>query len=268
MGTKRLTMTDPHGTATTAFPGCRLNFLWIADIGDAVPILRLKKRTSFTSLSNETLSIITNTDALAIWVYLMSKPDNWIIRPEDIKKHFNLGSHRYQNAIKFLKDCNLYVIKPLQDSKTGKLDGCLVTLNETPLPLNLNADEPGLGFNRDSGEPRCGKSVPLVKTKESLVSIEKKVNGHFASFWEKFPNKKDKSSAIKAFAKLDPDEILLKQMLEAIDKQIEWRKTMKENGEWCEDWKYGQGWITGRRWEDEISVKAKTNVTNLDGYDL
>jgi len=75
----------------------------------------------------------------------------------------------------------------------------------------------------------------------------------FETFWAIFPNKKDKKKAFEAFRKLNPDDILLAKIVKAVKSQMEWRDQMKTLGEFAPGWKYGQGWINGKRWEDEMS---------------
>jgi len=167
-----------------------------------------------------------------------------------------------------LSDCGY--ICTYSDKESNKVYGHVVNFTkhqrvDKAKPSEIKELKINSGSIQDESKNDQGR---VLAGKEGNGRERKELDAFFDLFWAKFPNKKDKQASRKAFVKLRPDEILLKQMLEAIDKQIAWRKTMKENGEWCEDWKYGQGWITGRRWEDEISVKAKTNVTNLDGYDL
>ena len=57
-----------------------------------------------------------------------------------------------------------------------------------------------------------------------------------------------KADARKAFAKLNPDAALVKDMLRALD----WQKRLPE---WTKDGEqfipYPATWLNGRRWEDE-----------------
>lgn len=55
-----------------------------------MPIQRLKKFNNFTAIPNATVTAIGQSDALAIWVYLMTKPDDWVIRRADIPAVFKI----------------------------------------------------------------------------------------------------------------------------------------------------------------------------------
>jgi hypothetical protein len=67
----------------------------------------------------------------------------------------------------------------------------------------------------------------------------------FEEFWEAYPRKEAKQDAVKAWDKLGPSAVLLKQMLEAIAQQKGWRK-------WREGYISNPAtWLNGRRWEDQ-----------------
>ena len=68
---------------------------------------------------------ITNPDALAIWIYLVTKPTNWIVRKTEIMQHFGISRYRYADAMKLLKDMKLVTIAHVQDEQ-GKMTGTLI----------------------------------------------------------------------------------------------------------------------------------------------
>lgn len=68
---------------------------------------------------------ITNPDALAIWIYLVTKPTNWIVRKTEIMEHFGISRYRYADAMKLLKDMKLVTIAHVQDEQ-GKMIGTVI----------------------------------------------------------------------------------------------------------------------------------------------
>jgi len=69
---------------------------------------KLKKhKGSWDSVHRPTAHGIDNLDQLAIWIYLVLRPDDWTVRPADIQQHFGIGRDRYQNAINGLKQRGL-----------------------------------------------------------------------------------------------------------------------------------------------------------------
>lgn len=50
-------------------------------------------------------------DALAVWTYFQSLPDDWNIKEKHIREHFKLSRERWLKAMKELKDANLYRVE-------------------------------------------------------------------------------------------------------------------------------------------------------------
>jgi len=68
----------------------------------------------------------------------------------------------------------------------------------------------------------------------------------FKVFWEAFNNKQGKSDAVKAWAKLSEDE-----MDKAIAAAGPYHERIKKKPDSVQ--KFAQGWLNGKRWEDEVS---------------
>ena len=68
-------------------------------------------------LSREVVQSIDNPDALAIWCYLQSKPQNWIVLEDQVRYKFNMGRSKYLKAMKCLRDAGLYKVIRLKDDQ-------------------------------------------------------------------------------------------------------------------------------------------------------
>lgn len=75
----------------------------------------------------------------------------------------------------------------------------------------------------------------------------------FDQFWERYPKKKDKTRAIKAWNRIHPDIELLKTILLAVDRQKHMPEWQKENGQYIP---LPSTWLNGSRWEDELQDTA------------
>jgi len=53
-------------------------------IEKATPTILRKTDIDYDIIPRKTINSITNPDALAIWVYLISRPPNWTVRKTDI----------------------------------------------------------------------------------------------------------------------------------------------------------------------------------------
>ena len=93
--------------------------------------------------------------------------------------------------------------------------------------------------------------------KDSVVKDSKSTAGvhpMFDAFWQAYPKKVGKADALKAFAKLKPDNELMQTILAAI---AQWSKT----DQWSKDNRQyvpmPATYIRGRRWEDELPKDNK-----------
>lgn len=101
------------------------------------------------------------------------------------------------------------------------------------------------------------KDVDEDVDKEPPIAPRKKrgnvgASGYFETFWNSYPKKKAKPDAIKAFAKLKPDQALLYAIIRAIDKARESEDWQRENGRYIP---HPATWLNGQRWTDEIEVQ-------------
>ena len=105
-----------------------------------------------------------------------------------------------------------------------------------------------------SGSTKESRSNGEVKTKESQSTTIKpnpkpiKDLSKFDAFWNAYPRKVSKASALKSWQKLNPDSSLQGQILKALEWQSLQPDWQKDNGKFIP---YASKWLNGRRWEDE-----------------
>jgi hypothetical protein len=85
---------------------------------------------------------------------------------------------------------------------------------------------------------------------------------HFEKFWLLYPEKKSRERALEAFKHINPDEHLLRTLLQALDQQIKARRAKEVAGEWVPPWKYPANWLAQKCWEDEIKIEVKQENRN------
>lgn len=66
-----------------------------------------KEDSGVSILVNSTIQLIKDGNALAIYCYLLTKPDNWKINPRELMHHFNWGKDRVYGSLNKLIDLNL-----------------------------------------------------------------------------------------------------------------------------------------------------------------
>jgi len=100
-------------------------------VAKTTPTLLKKAGRAYTVLPTDTIKKIKTGDALAIWAYLQSKPQDWIIRKADIMTRLEMGRIRYQDAMRHLRDVGLVVAEAI-NGKGGKLSGRILICFDSP----------------------------------------------------------------------------------------------------------------------------------------
>jgi len=123
-----------------------------------MPIQRLKRHSSsFTTFCNKIFYSIESPEAKLIWVYLLTKPDDWIINEKSIKNELDIGRGRYQKGMRELKKLNLLGDIYIQNT-SGKFIGHNIILYE----------EPHIQETSHTETRQRGETADILKTKEEL----------------------------------------------------------------------------------------------------
>ena len=123
---------------------------------------------SYTTIQNEVLDLIQDELALSIFIYMQSKPENWIPRMTDLMKRWGRGRDRTQKAINHLKALGLWHVKTVHDEKGHFQEKKVVVL------YRAKAAETK-GSNRSPEKPSDGKSGDIV-IKDCLLTTTKLVD--------------------------------------------------------------------------------------------
>nr|DAV97600.1 MAG TPA: putative replisome organizer protein [Caudoviricetes sp.] len=73
----------------------------------------------------------------------------------------------------------------------------------------------------------------------------------FDQFWDVYPKKSAKKDAFDAWKRVDPDEVLVKRILEAVKQQKLWPQYSGENARYFPS---PSKWLNGGCWDDEPST--------------
>lgn len=99
--------------------------------------------------------------------------------------------------------------------------------------------------------------TPLIKEDHYIYLLKQ-----FEHFWQMYPEKKSRERTFEIFQQINPDEHLLKIILQALDQQIKARKAKESHGEWVPAWKFPMNWLSQRCWEDEVNINFKQEKRN------
>ncbi|MCL5272446.1 MAG: hypothetical protein M1486_03925 [Gammaproteobacteria bacterium] len=100
-------------------------------------------------------------------------------------------------------------------------------------------------------------AIPLKEDNYIYLLLQR-----FNHFWLMYPEKKSRERAFEVFQQINPDESLLRTMLQALESQIKDRKAKEAHGEWVPAWKYPTTWLTQKCWEDEVKIELTQEKRN------
>lgn len=128
-----------------------------------MPIIRSSRPTSdFTVMRNQVINDRNlSFEALGLLNYLLSKPDDWIVRFNDISARGGCGAEKTRRIIKECMDAGYMKIDNVR-GESGKMLGTTYSVYDQPQSfMTKNA--------RDTGFPSLGKAEPILRT-ESVAN--------------------------------------------------------------------------------------------------
>jgi len=95
-----------------------------------------------------------------------------------------------------------------------------------------------------------------AKSRPRSPFTNKRQEQFFDEFWERYPKKRSKGRAERAWVKIKPDEQLFKAILDGLERaktSVEW---LKDDGQYIP---YPSSWLNAKGWEDEYKTTAEVN---------
>lgn len=158
-----------------------------------------------------------------------------------------------RTTLKNLENCGFLANQP---TKTGRL----ITIANWG--FYQSQDEQSAKQTAKTGQ-RPGKDPAPIKNDKNDKNIY--LPDLFTQFWKAYPVKSSKQTALKAFNKIAPTPELFSQIMEAVENQQKASAQKKEKGEFTPDSPYAAKWLSGKRWEDDISREPTQTSTEGDG---
>lgn len=236
-----------------------------------------KDESGFTILPNHVLQNLKDMQALGLWAYLASKPQDWRFYKQELQKHFNVGRDRLEKTLKILKECGLISISCLR-AENGQFQCVQLHVhNGSNFKETCNAYEEETLKNNylcESVQPFTEKPLtdnhaPVndhykerITKKENTKKITtsysatkpvaQKNDEAFENFWEMYPVKKNKVRAKKIW-----DREKLQEIAPLICQDVCMRR--EKDAQW-EDKQYiphASTYLLNALWEDEITYKLQ-----------
>ncbi len=111
-------------------------------------------------------------------------------------------------------------------------------------------------------------NIPPISPKGEKPAIKPKTDSFsesFQDFWKAYPKKVSKANALKAWNKLKPNDITVREILSALEQQKQSAQWQKDNGRFIP---YPAKWLNEKRWEDEQAEKSESTEKSEHSYNL
>jgi hypothetical protein len=229
----------------------------------SVQKLRIKKGFSYTSVSNKVIQNLKNYEALGLYAYLLSLPEDWIFYKKQLAEHSGIGREKINTLLKILNAHNLieYAQVRNQSGRFAQLDlhvkdGTEFKINNlqdcAPLTEKPSTDN-RLPVNSTYIENNNKVNINTNKTSKRLCASDDALKS-FDQFWNIYPRKKDKQRALKIWIDTnchEKAEIIIKQLGMQILNDSQW-KTIQYIP-------HPTTYLRNARWEDEITLERMSD---------
>lgn len=245
----------------------------------AETIIKLKRREGFTVLPNALLrDSRLSLKTKGLLCVMLSLPEDWSYTVGGLSKVCGAGRDAVRSALRELEAAEYLIRAQLHDG-AGKFGGNLYVISDVsnsplpddapPLPGFPSTENPTLqtkDINNTPYSPPEGDATPSASTALLEPSPDNKPKRQrrigrpkdgptwkperFAGFWRVYPRKVAKQSAIKAWDKLQPDDVTIALMGRALLRQIASEAWRRDDGQYIP---HPATWLNQARWEDEIS---------------
>lgn len=207
--------------------------------------------------------------ARGMLVFLLGKPDHWKVSPahlrgetaESTKPTGRDGIYRLLDELISAG----YVRRDQPRSETGVLGEVSYLVSETPLP-DLPYPAGPLPARPHTANPTLvsieGKQVLNKATSTEEPTVTSDAAEGFEQFWKLYPKKKGRKDAVKAWAKLKPNDELRQTLITALGSHCLSEDWTKDGGRYIPN---ASTWLNGERWTDELKPAMPTKQSAYTG---
>lgn len=234
----------------------------------SVQKMRIMKGFSFTQISNKVIQNLHNYEALGLYAYLLSLPEEWFFYKKQLAEQANIGREKINSLLKILAAHNLIAyeqvrnesgrfahfdlrVKDGHDFKIIDLENCASPLTEKPLTVNR------LPVNSTYIENINKININKKEISKNIyASGDARAKETFDIFWINYKRKKDKARTYQIWCKHKlwekSEEIMLKLLQQnSYDSQYQTMKYIP----------HPSTYLKYKRWEDSITRVEEHPVT-------
>ena len=179
------------------------------------------------------------------------EPGQLAITQSQLSEAWRWSRQSVRTFLQHLERCKM--IKRTTNQGITTITICNYTKFQNKKPSsNQRATKEQPKSNQAATKQQPSSNHPYKKVKK--VKKDKKSDVRFEAFWEAFDDKRGREPAFKSWEKINPDSELADKIIAGAEAYANWRKTIKPKDQ---TGKMAQGWLTDRRWEDDLSGVAK-----------
>lgn len=223
-------------------------------------ILRKSNKEQYTTipqgiLRDERLSL----KDVGLLVCMLALPDNWHFSENGLEAIFkNDGQASIRTGLKRLEDAG-YLQRVRKRGEDGRMASVVWYLRDTPQCEKPRLENPSVDNPSLENPPQSNTNISNTKESNTKGYIQ-----GFELFWGVYPKKKAKEAARKAWAKIKPNDALIKTIIADVRAKSDSQEWKKEKGQYIP---HPATYLNGKRWEDEGASFAYDD-THDSGEDL
>lgn len=226
----------------------------------SVEKLRIKKGFSFTVISSKVVQNLKNYEALGLYTYLLSLPEDWIFNKNTLAARVKIGRDKLNKLLNILCAHNLIDFAQVR-TQNGQFahtdlnvkDGIDFKINElenectpcTEKPLTANQSLVNRSYKRNN--TKDNKNTKL----DSATDVAQLPPLSFSDFWQDYPTKKNKVRAQRIWKSKNLDLIAQKIIDDVINRK-------REEAQWQDKQfiPHPATYLHNELWNDEITAQS------------
>ncbi|MEP4145602.1 MAG: hypothetical protein ABJL54_00195 [Halioglobus sp.] len=121
----------------------------------------------YTAFPTHILQSIDQIEALAVYAYLLSMPEDWTVRPKQVQEHFGIGVTRYRKAMRELRSIGLARDERPRKGR-GQKNGRLIIISSYPYEPEAEGMETPCDGESDSLQKNPSTTEESIVTKKRV----------------------------------------------------------------------------------------------------
>lgn len=216
-------------------------------------IFRRRLQNKFTAISNA-ICVDTGMSTDARWClwYLLTKPEDWIVRPKDIQAVSGWGKDKAYRVIGELVSAKYFVVSQTRDEggQFGPISYDVYDEPHADLPFPENPDAVSpVTENKEHTKDLQVPSTEEIQNTDSNILVD----ADFEAFWAAYPKRNGpnpKTKAREKYKQMRKAKVSHETLMDGVNRLAKSREN--EDPTFTPQ---AATWINQRRWEDDCGVR-------------